>query len=93
MATPVKHLSDGIITGAIKAKHEFCAHCSESVWCVQIKDISLPEGIKPDPRLIAYQTQVAVDGNFVGHVKYLGLSCGCYAKFHRQLAHIQGGKK
>jgi hypothetical protein len=93
MATPIVDISDGIITGTIKAKREFCAHCSASVWCVQIDKVELPEGIRADPRLIAYQTQVAVDGNFIGHVRYLGLTCSCYAKFHRQLAHIQGGKK
>lgn len=93
MATPRKDLSDGIITGSIKAKHEFCANCGESVWCVEIEKVELPETLKPSPQLIVYQTQVGINSNFVGHIKYLGLTCGCYAKFHRQLAHILHSSK
>lgn len=29
-------------------------------------------------------------GNFI---RTIGINCGCYAKVHRQIAHIEGGKK
>lgn len=26
-------------------------------------------------------------------IRTIGINCGCYAKIHRQIAHIEGGKK
>lgn len=29
------------------------------------------------------------ESTIIGDTNYLGLTCGCYAKFHRQVAHIE----
>lgn len=67
-----------------------CDHCGvhDQPTC-EIRKIKLPEGIKPGPTLIGYQKY----GVSVRGPKWLGLNCGCYAKFHRQIAHIQGRMK
>lgn len=98
MTKVVKHfttadLKDGIIEGKVRARYEFCAHCSESTIVVQIEALELPEGIKPSTKLIGYAQQVSADGTTVGHVRYLGIGCGCYARFHRQIAHITTAQK
>lgn len=93
MATPKKTLNDGIIDGTIEAKGNFCGNCNEPTWCVTVKEITLPAAIAPSYRLIAYGTAAGPEGVICIHHRYLGIGCGCYAKFHRQLAHIEDRMK
>jgi hypothetical protein len=84
-------VDDGHIQGAITQTRQFCGNCMLSLRCIRISIITLPEGIEPSAKLIAYTT-VDYDedrGTRILQHQFLGIGCGCYAKFHRQIAHIQ----
>lgn len=86
MATPHRVHQDGIIDGHIAAQLRQCGNCKDHAWCIEIQEITLPEEIKPSNKLIAFfngPTEVKPH-------RYIGVTCGCYAKFHRQIAHIKG---
>lgn len=74
-------IRDGIVT-TDRIALGVCWTCNKKpVHLLHIKEITLPEGIKPSSRLIAFQDEKR-------HIEWIGLSCGCYARFHRQIAHI-----
>lgn len=89
MPTPRKPIDDGILVGHILARRETCDNCGESTWPFEISEIRLPEGIKPSNKLIVYRE----GPNELEAAKWIGFGCGCYGKFHRQIAHIKGGMK
>jgi hypothetical protein len=65
-----------------------CINCGEEDQLVvkYRKDPELPEGIEVhDTRIIAKPDK---DGKFG-----VGVTCGCYARFHRQIAHIEDRMK
>lgn len=81
-------VSDGIIEGVISIveKPPTCPICEKDTWVILVKKITLPDGITPSKRLIIFKDD---------HKEYpsIGIGCGCYAKFHRQIAHIQSRMK
>lgn len=92
MATPRKYLDDGIVQGHVKAQQYQCEACEEHAWCVEIVRVEVSKlSIEPNPRLIAFEL-ADYDGS-PHPIQYLGITCGCYARFHRQLAHIQDRNK
>lgn len=83
----MKH-NDGIIKFHEKRHGPgICPNCSELTLVWQIKDVKLPEGIKPSAKLIVY-THSNHDPGYET-LKQIGIGCGCYSKFHRQIAHIK----
>lgn len=89
MATPRKPLNDGIMSGKIWYRMDYCDQCGERAVGLTIETISLPEPMKPSSKLIGFR-----DGpTDVEPITQLGITCGCYGRFHRQIAHIQEGKK
>jgi hypothetical protein len=78
-------MNDGIIEGVpLRVHNDSCHACGGEVGViVRIQSISLPEGIRPGRTMIAFKDEK-------DHHKQLGIECGCYARFHRQVAHIQG---
>lgn len=82
-------IRDGIITGALRRTKEFCGNCGEDTCVAEVTKIELPTGIDPSHRLIGYGVHAGPDGAICIHHRYLGIGCGCYGKFHRQLAHIE----
>jgi hypothetical protein len=83
-------MDDGLIEGNGLSRVHRCDNCDATdLWTIKIRRIKLPEGIKPGPTLIGYHTS----GDQVKPNRHLGIDCGCYAKFHRQIAHIQGRMK
>ena len=72
-----KRLADGYITGMLEVAPRECDHCGHEALCVHVTAISYPPGIKSDDKRIIPKQD-----------KYLGTTCGCYGKAHRQLAHI-----
>lgn len=87
---PLRDLSDGLITGTVVTTGRVCGNCGEKTYCVHIDIIALPEGLTPSTSLIPYKV---IDhdedrGVRIYAINYLGIGCGCYAKFHRQIAHI-----
>lgn len=92
--TSFRDLNDGIVTGRIDEKRGTCQICMTDNQCVLVvADITLPKmgpsalkkKVKPSVQLKFYTT--TVDGDIVP-VSIIGLTCGCYAKAHRQLARI-----
>lgn len=79
-------MDDGLIEGQLWTNESMthsCGACDGNFrGLIRITKINLPEGIKPGKTLIAY-------GKDAKPHKYLGIQCGCYARFHRQIVHIQ----
>lgn len=73
---------DGIIVGTHIVGGQ-CDNCGNRALLLKVKKVVLPTNIKPDARLIMFHGRDEKD--FHSHI---GLSCGCYAKFHRQIAHV-----
>lgn len=78
-------VDDGIIRARSLHLSRECENCHSMTTCLKVLDVRLPQGITASTRLILYKTGVSPDEK----VDYLGLSCGCYAKAHRQIAHIR----
>lgn len=66
---------------------EACGH--ERGQCLHITKIVLPKDIKPGATMIAFKRHQAGRAVSAEPISWIGLTCGCYAKFHRQIAHIQ----
>lgn len=58
-----------------------CEVCGESALCIIINRIELPEQIGVEATILYERESNST------HM-YVGINCGCYAKFHRQVAHI-----
>lgn len=85
MATPRRRIDDGILDGHLVAKLEACDNCGEDTWPFEIDTISLPKGVKPSNKLIVFRE----GPNGLEAIDHIGFGCGCYGKFHRQIAHIK----
>lgn len=84
---PKRQIHDGVIEGVVPGGiFHTCEVCGKSTLCVEIHKIELPDGIEPTTSLIPYINDEDVDGYHT--IRFLGIGCGDYAKFHRQLAHI-----
>jgi hypothetical protein len=73
-------IADTILTG--KDGIYVCGRCGTRTLSISIHDVQLPDGIKPQSTIL-----YSGDDEKPFH-KHLGIGCGCYAKFHRQIAHI-----
>jgi hypothetical protein len=93
--TPGPALSDGVITGTLSPRARLCPVCERGGQrVVLITRIQLPDGIEPSNHIIGYGMYKTLK---VEPPKAIGLTCGCYARFHRQVAKIKtlrevGGK-
>lgn len=77
-----KRLSDGYITGMVEPVLIECDKCGAEAFVVHVSNLTLPDGVrKDDKRIIAKIGQ------------NLGLTCGCYASFHRQMTYIKVKQK
>ena len=67
-----------------------CVSCGEKDQLVVIYrgDLNLPEGIKQDDSKLIIKALDEWKGRYG-----VGFTCGCYAKFHRQVAHIEDRMK
>jgi hypothetical protein len=86
-------VDDGYIKGVVHDKQGICFCCNKTTRVIafhHITDVNLPYNIKlkdtilnPEPvKLRLRRSGVALQAMSVG------IGCGCYAKFHRQMAHI-----
>jgi hypothetical protein len=78
-------VDDGYIKGAVHDKLGMCFWCLEPTRCIalDVRDATLPDDIKIE------NTILSVGIGF--RVMALGIGCGCYGRFHRQIAHIRHG--
>lgn len=77
-------LDDPYIYGAVghEAKRR-CQICGKDVICIVVRRLTLPEGIKVADTIMRDQWDQAAPQPCIG------INCGCYARFHRQIAHIR----
>lgn len=80
-------LRDGIISGAIERTKQECGICGTWTMVIWITTVDLPQGIKVESTILTQTTSTTrPQGRTVG---LIGVGCGCYARFHRQIAHIE----
>lgn len=85
---------DGIVTGRLSRTLLTCQICGQRTCGIEVGRYDLPQGVTWTATIIAMKDCHPWDRRLVVH---LGIGCGCYAKFHRQvLAHIvdsvEGGR-
>lgn len=84
-------VADGIVTGWVEAKRHDCGVCGHPTRVIGINGVALPMGIeKADRKILLNQ---ACQDLPPGREAYIGIGCGCYAKGHRQIAHITSALK
>lgn len=84
---PMRHVDDGILKGRVHGVRKPCGVCGQTRMVIRIEEITLPQGIEPSKSIIAYRDDPT--NPKVVPLTYIGIGCGCYAKFHRQVAHIK----
>jgi hypothetical protein len=73
-------LDDGYIKGVIHSLPWKCDRCQKKrCVTVRIEEVTL-DGIDRNRTILK-------------DVNFIGVTCGCYAKFHRQVTHIQEAMK
>lgn len=82
-------VDDGLILGAVERSRQVCNVCGHTTMCIFITKITLPKGLEPSNSLIAFRDGKDQVNKRVVPLRYIGIGCGCYARFHRQVAHIE----
>jgi hypothetical protein len=82
-------VDDGIVKGRMRRTGIWCQNCQEDAYGIVVTELNLPEGISLVSKLIVGRDKY---GKTVP-ITMLGISCGCYAKAHRQIAHIQDAQR
>jgi ribosomal protein RSM22 (predicted rRNA methylase) len=75
------YIRDGYITGALSPHAKKCPLCGEQGRVIDVADFQTPRTFRA-PATIMWSR--ATEGVHTA----IGLTCGCYAKLHRQIAHI-----
>jgi hypothetical protein len=82
--TPVwSPVNDGIVSGKLLHRTIACDVCGVPTCVVRVEDYKFPDEVWWQSTIVYLrknETPIAVN---------LGVGCGCYAKFHRQVAHIR----
>jgi len=68
--------------------------CFEYATAIEVTNVLFPEGIKPNGSFILLKSirlneTEDLNNPIFEYASPIGISCGCYAMAHRQLAHIQ----
>lgn len=86
-------VDDGILQGNIERKRGECGVCGHTTMVIRVHTPTLENladlDIDPTRTLlkgITSSSRLRAD-------PHIGIGCGCYAKFHRQIAHIRDRKK
>ena len=74
-------VEDGYITGALSPHIKRCGRCGKKARCIDIATVTLPGSM-------TWAATLLWDKVAETHITNVGLTCGCYARFHRQVAHI-----
>lgn len=77
-------VEDGIIRGYFDQIRHRCDVCNHPTRCVSIVGITMPEDIRIGFTIISKPN----DRGVRVPIDHIGVGCGCYARFHRQIAHI-----
>lgn len=76
-------VNDGYIMGATSGHQKKCGRCGEKTLCIDIAAISLPAGVTVKATILHKKGEE--DPTLI---QCIGIGCGDYAKFHRQISHI-----
>lgn len=79
---------DGIVTGRLLRTLLTCDVCGLRTCGIEVGGYDLPKDVPWTSTII----HIPRGNRFIQDqvmVVYLGIGCGCYAKFHRQVAHIK----
>lgn len=77
-------VNDGYIAGATTIGQRTCEVCGERTLCVDIANLTLPKGMTVKATILQDRTVEAPK-----RIRRVGIGCGDYAKFHRQIVWIQ----
>lgn len=78
-------LSDPYLRGSFSYRGKgMCDVCHNAAFGILIHDVELPMQIGVEHTILKGYAPV----HRKGHVFFVGVNCGCYGKFHRQIAHI-----
>lgn len=80
------HVDDGILIGyLLKANHP-CGICGQKTSVLSLR------GDRLDEKQISFEATI-LGILVVKRSRYVGVGCGCYARVHRQIAHIEDARK
>lgn len=79
----ILNIDDGMIKARLLTTDHPCGICGKKGAVLSLRDLVMPEGLDWRSTILGILP--------VKRSPYIGLSCGCYAKVHRQIAHIQDG--
>jgi hypothetical protein len=81
------------LIGRISVTVGQCGYCLHEGLRVRYSGkVTLPKDIEPSTKLILYRPDY-ISTPQKNRKQQLGITCGCYAKFHRQIAHIEDRMK
>lgn len=76
-------VNDGYIIGVINGRLKKCGRCGTRTRVIDIISMTLPQGVTVKATIL--QVRNVDEPTAIGNV---GIGCGCYARFHRQITHI-----
>lgn len=79
-------VDDGIVFGRLLRKSHPCDVCGDGAACIFVEAYEMPPTVPYTATIISLTDRQSQDQSVA---VYLGISCGCYAKFHRQVSHIK----
>lgn len=74
-------IRDGFILGVLAPGLRKCPICDQRVRVINVAEFMLPEGMTAAATIL-------FDRKAQRQHTAIGMSCGCYARLHRQIAHI-----
>lgn len=80
------NVEDGLIVGSLAFPLANCGVCGKNTKCIYIFDVVMPEDISVRATILWNRAKEE-------RIDPVGVGCGCYAKFHRQVAHIEDKRK
>lgn len=85
------HYDDGIVSGRLHRALYPCDVCGQATACVWVDGYNFPNEVPWTATIIAYPKPHSVQGimQVMDIAVFIGLGCGCLAKFHRQVAYIK----
>lgn len=80
----------GSVGGYIHTNRLTCGVCGQPTMCIVMnRRPSLPDYIeKDDAKILFHQASQSPHPQDKSAYGFIGIGCGCYARAHRQIAHI-----
>lgn len=79
-------MEDGIVSGQLMHRLQTCDVCGHLAACIMVDRYELRD-IHYTKLIISVIHDITKPGQYTA--VYLGVSCGCYAKLHRQICHVR----